>query len=574
MNFLASSNNGSLISPNGITWKNINMISTCSASNGKNTIMVGNNISSIQNQNMFVAVGGTTSTNIIYSYDGINWIASSNTTFNSAGALCIAYGNGFWIAGGSGNNLAVTKDPTSSWTNINTNSNTNNIIDIIYGNGLWIALYNNNFISFSTNPTGVWSTQVSLSFTANCVAYGFNGYIVGGTTTSAFSTYGRTWTNFSSLNAIIGTVKCITSSLNYWVAVGTPTGSNSCIAYCSDAGVTWTGIATTILNFTTAVSITFGNNMFIAVGGTGTYNLAYAYNSSITVWTLLNLTSMNANAITFNYKYWIVSGNTSKNLYYSTDGITWIDNSQFSPLNINLKDIASMNITTTEPLSSGIVTPISPIAIFNDLRSNYNIYTNSVGGQYVVGGLYPTPFMYPSLTVAYDQKWSFFYMGNGSTSVYIIQSMGINLTTSSTSGVVGSLSMANPTNNNNQLFTLTASGSGYKIQDYFGFYITSSSPSTLHASTFAEWQFFKCSNTLYKSINGICWGQGISNPLGTFVAVGDGNYPIMYSRDGFNWNGVTILEKSSSVATEAVSLPRAIPNTPPSSSSTHKTFFL
>ena len=154
--------------------------------------------------------------------------------------------------------------------------------------------------------------------------------------------------------------------------------------------------------------------------------------------------------------------------------------------------------------------------------------------------------MYPFLSAPFDQKWSIFYMGNGSTSVYIIQSQGKNLTTSSTSGVVGSLSMANPTNNNNQLFTLTASGSGYKIQDYFGFYITSSSPSTLHASTFAEWQFFKCSNTLYKSINGICWGQGISNPLGTFVAVGDGNYPIMYSRDGFNWNGVTILEKSSS----------------------------
>ena len=546
-NFIASSNsNGSLMSSDGINWKNTNISSICSASNGKNTVMVGTKTSYINNQNVYVAVGGSTSDsiNLYVSYDGITWYQNNTTTFSTTtnGATCVAYGNGQWLAGGNSTNLVYTNDitsPTSAWTTVNYNSNTSNVVDIIYGNGLWIVIYSNNSVSFSTNPSGFWSAQVALGFTANCLAYGFNGYIVGGTTTSAFSTYGRTWTTFSTLNAIIGTVKCITSSLTYWVAVGTPTGSYSSIAYCSDAGATWTGIATTILNFTTAVTVTFGNNnMFIAAGGTGTYNLAYAYNSSITVWTLININSMSPLSITCNYKYWIIGGTSTKNFAYSTDGINWTDNALLTPNNIPIRDITSMNFTYSESSSAGIVTPLSPIAQFNDLRNNYSLFILGTGQVFVFAT--PTPFTYQVYNSGIDQRCNFFYAGDGSSNVFIIQNRGKNLTTSSTAGVVGSLTMTTPTANNNQLFTFTLTSNGrYKIQDYYGFYINGGGfTQFLHATTFTEWVPTLFTNQL----NCICWGQGPSNPLGTYVAGGFGNYPLIYSRDGINWTGVTPVE--------------------------------
>jgi hypothetical protein len=73
--------------------------------------------------------------------------------------LCIAYGNGLWVAGASGgsNSLATSTDGIT-WTGLGTTVFQTRAYGVSYGNGLWVAVGDNNI---ATSPDGIIWTKNS-----------------------------------------------------------------------------------------------------------------------------------------------------------------------------------------------------------------------------------------------------------------------------------------------------------------------------------------------------------------------------------------------------------------------------
>ena len=97
--------------------------------------------------NMWVAVGNDSQSNIQYSSDGLNWYPASNVTdgtnsFFSVGGTGIAYGGGVWLAVGSSTppNTIYSSSDGSNFTLIN--SNYGGMYDVKYLGGSWAATVN------------------------------------------------------------------------------------------------------------------------------------------------------------------------------------------------------------------------------------------------------------------------------------------------------------------------------------------------------------------------------------------------------------------------------------------------
>ncbi len=109
--FVAVANSGTgnrvMTSPDGITWT----IRTSAADNNWTSITYGTNINNIQNNNLFVAIGTTTTpyNHIMTSIDGITWNINSKSAANN-NWTSITYANNFFIAVSSNglNNCVMT----------------------------------------------------------------------------------------------------------------------------------------------------------------------------------------------------------------------------------------------------------------------------------------------------------------------------------------------------------------------------------------------------------------------------------------------------------------------------------
>jgi hypothetical protein len=189
---------------------------------------------------LFVAVGD--SGKLGTSYDGITW-TQQTSSFLTSGIYSVAYGNGYWVAGGA-SKIATSTDGIN-WTQ-QTNPAAGNWQAVAYGNGLWVLLQANGTMYTATDPTGTWTVRTStLANGAYDVHYAKAQSIwVAGAdqaaTTGALasSTDGLTWTARTSAN----TTKSFAwfASNSSVIICATSNATPTCDVQSSTNGTTWT----------------------------------------------------------------------------------------------------------------------------------------------------------------------------------------------------------------------------------------------------------------------------------------------------------------------------------------------
>ena len=256
------------------------------------------------NGSRWIAVGqcnmGSTSIQINYSDDGINWNRpqSYTSTFSTNG---IGYGvawNGKnrWVAVGSIPNGSIAPYTTivysttgSSWSHIGYNNdpfgNSNGAgYGVAYNGTMWVA-----------------------------VGKGKN--------TIAYSSDGITWgaTNFTKFNEAHG----VAWNGQMWVAVGKGAGDELCYSF---DGINWSGRGEKFNG--TGYGVAWNGKIWVAVG-TGSNSIIYSYNGldwSVANSPMFSGSSYYAKGILWSGSMWVAVGLTTgtlSNIAYSIDGIIW-----------------------------------------------------------------------------------------------------------------------------------------------------------------------------------------------------------------------------------------------------------
>jgi hypothetical protein len=227
----------------------------------------------------FVAVG--TGSEILSSSDGITWSSSTPATDDDLSG--VAYGNNQFVAVGSDNGTlggAVLTSPDGvAWTRHTTGTNIT-LFAVAYGKDQFVAVggvgigYREVTLNSQgvvlTSPDGItWTSRPpGNTTTLEGVAYGNNLFVavgLGGTVLS--SSDGITWTNQGSgYDDFLGGVAY---GNGQFVAVGGGYGPNDGIIVSSPDGVNWTIRQRGISLYAPYYGVTFGNNTFVVVGHNG-----------------------------------------------------------------------------------------------------------------------------------------------------------------------------------------------------------------------------------------------------------------------------------------------------------------
>jgi hypothetical protein len=245
---------------------------------------------------IIVAAGGVNA--LSYSYDGDNWVNSSNgATFVSQPAPAVAASPTMFVAGG----------PNGSTARL---------------------IYSNNGITWSASTNGN-----TLFNSINGIAYGGGKFVAVGINTSAlagiaYSTDGITWTASNSVTGIFGSVPTsVAYNGSRWVATATPGGGanpKNTIAY-SDDGITWVASANSTSIFTgSGRGVAWGGDKWVAVG-TGTNRMAYStdgitWSATTNGNTIITGTGF---GVRYNGSQWVAVGQGTNSIAYSNNGLTW-----------------------------------------------------------------------------------------------------------------------------------------------------------------------------------------------------------------------------------------------------------
>jgi hypothetical protein len=249
----------------------------------------------------WVAVSNNTTSGgkIAYSTDGTSWTAVTDTTFRNASIYAIAYGNGTFVAVGQSGRMATSTDGVT-WTAVTYTSSTfwqyysgsenkqvtASIYGIAYGNGKFVAVGSGGGkMAYSADATS-WTALSTISTTfdnaisINGIAYGNGMFVaVGSSGKMAYSTDGASWTAVS--NSTFGNtidIGAIAYGNGKFVAVGEygrmATSAN---------GASWTAVGTAS-NTSDIYAIAYGNGMFVAGGEYG----KMAYSTDGATWTAVS----------------------------------------------------------------------------------------------------------------------------------------------------------------------------------------------------------------------------------------------------------------------------------------------
>jgi hypothetical protein len=275
-----------------------------------------------------------TSPPLAYSYDGINFIASSNTTLYYVSKVDF---NGYqWIAGGYSLNgsqsMLVSSDGINWITPIN-NVFSLGCISITWGQKKWVAVgVNNEYlcrIAYSYDgmnwTLSTYNNDNHISI-ITCVAYNGSYFLAGCLDHISKSSDGITWTDVN-VHSIIGSVNSITWNGHLWVAVGVNNIYN--IAY-SENGTTWTPATSAVPLINSGYVVAYNGNTFLA-GGEGV-NILISSHDGIN-WTAVMPTINekyfpgSITDITWNGTFWIVTCATNHLadpvIGYSSDLVNW-----------------------------------------------------------------------------------------------------------------------------------------------------------------------------------------------------------------------------------------------------------
>jgi len=219
--------------------------------------------------NMYVVCGSFGY--IAYSSNGVIW---TDNFYDKSGLFTsndhietICYGNGRFVVG-YGNKIAYSTDGRNwiaAGDSTFPNASTNDILSITYGDGKFIAVGQNGHIAYSSNGIN-WSAVSNKPFSNNIwgVTYGNGKFvIVGQNGRIAYSSDGINWSNTSSA-AFTGMINSISFGNGRFVAGG----ANGRMAYSSD-GINWTTIQNSSFGSESIVTIAYGAGKFVAVGYDG-----------------------------------------------------------------------------------------------------------------------------------------------------------------------------------------------------------------------------------------------------------------------------------------------------------------
>jgi len=155
-------------SSDGITWNKAvnNPFATAIISN---IVHYGYIFDFVWGNGKYVAVGyfgpsGNESGRIAYSTDANNWTTAGNSTFGTSRITAVAWGNGKFVAGGTGGKMAYSTDGVN-WTAV-TNSTfgvDNAIEDIAWGNNKFVAVGSQSRMAYSADGIN-WTVVADSSF--------------------------------------------------------------------------------------------------------------------------------------------------------------------------------------------------------------------------------------------------------------------------------------------------------------------------------------------------------------------------------------------------------------------------
>ena len=219
---------------------------------------------------IFVAVSSelVSDGKICRSTDGIHWNFVTTTT---PGHLCVAYGDGTFIAGGWRSSVTYSTDNGLTWTDaekIFTHWENPEVRGIAYGNGTFVAVGDNGKIAYSSDRGRNWTETSNSTFgnsQINGIAFGNNTFVaVGDDGKAAYSTNnGVTWT---SVNSAVdnNNIRCIAYGNGTFVIAGGDGHS----AYSTN-GTSWTAVSKVLSLGVYFNGVAFGANTFVAAGDLG-----------------------------------------------------------------------------------------------------------------------------------------------------------------------------------------------------------------------------------------------------------------------------------------------------------------
>jgi len=243
---------------------------------------------------IIVAAGGVNA--LSYSYDGNNWVNSSNgATFISQPATAVAASPTLFVAGGpngSTERLIYSNDGINWTASSNGNSIFNGVYGVAYGSGRFVAV----------------------------------GISAGATAGIGYSLDGITWSAATNPNIFGSTVTSVAYNGSRWVATAAAGGANRVLAYSDDGGVTWTGAANQIFAGAGATgrAVAWGSNKWVAMGNGGN---RIAYSLDGINWSATtngnSIITGTGYGVAYNGSQWVAVGQGTNSIAYSNDGLTW-----------------------------------------------------------------------------------------------------------------------------------------------------------------------------------------------------------------------------------------------------------
>jgi len=285
---------------------------------------------------------------LAYTYDGVNYIPSSNTTLYYISKVDF---NGYqWIAVGCDTNYTqsiILSSDGINWVTPVNNVIPDYIIDVAWGKKKWVAFgVNDSIYRFAYSSDGMnwtssnYNNDGHVSF-FNCIAFNGTYFLAGGYNRIAKSTDGNTWTDVDVTN-IIGSVNSITWNGHIWVAGGT---NASAIGYSYD-GVSWTAVNNINVLLNSCNTIVYNGTKFLA-GGIGNYKLVSSQDGINWTGVMLHINETylpgNITDITWNGTYWIVVNSTNNytdpKIAYSSDLVNWYSSTSGNTLFNGIQNI-------------------------------------------------------------------------------------------------------------------------------------------------------------------------------------------------------------------------------------------
>jgi hypothetical protein len=172
-----------------------------------------------------------------WSANAVNWTPVGETHFTLDGNInTITYGNGRWIAGGTGGQIIISEDNGVTWNPvIISNFGQSTINTIAFHGNRWIVGGVKGKIAYSDNNGLTWNTTSNTAFgntDVNVIVFDRGRWMAGGNGVSiAWSSDGITWRSGSRPFYILG----MGYNGERWVAGG----QEGRLAWSGDSGDTW-----------------------------------------------------------------------------------------------------------------------------------------------------------------------------------------------------------------------------------------------------------------------------------------------------------------------------------------------